>query len=86
MELVGLSPYSIGTQNRKLNILPYLMLFPIFPCSSCSPLDSRPLTPKSDSELVSKPLERSVQNNNPQMHWDWGELPQATKVREKKQE
>ncbi|KAM3851714.1 phosphatidate phosphatase LPIN1 isoform 2-T3 [Vipera latastei] len=45
-----------------------------------SPLDSRPLTPKSDSELVSKPLERSVQNNNPQMHWDWGELPQATKT------
>ncbi|KAL7988062.1 hypothetical protein Chor_006981 [Crotalus horridus] len=45
-----------------------------------SPLDSRSLTPKSDSELVSKPLERSVKNNNPQMHWDWGELPQATKT------
>uniref|UniRef100_A0A670ZA45 phosphatidate phosphatase n=1 Tax=Pseudonaja textilis TaxID=8673 RepID=A0A670ZA45_PSETE len=45
-----------------------------------SPSDSRPLTPKSDSELVSKPLERSVANNNPQMHWDWGELPQATKT------
>ncbi|XP_013916485.1 PREDICTED: phosphatidate phosphatase LPIN1-like, partial [Thamnophis sirtalis] len=45
-----------------------------------SPSDSRPLTPKSDSELISKPLERSVANNNPQMHWDWGELPQATKT------
>ncbi|XP_058034623.1 phosphatidate phosphatase LPIN1 isoform X2 [Ahaetulla prasina] len=45
-----------------------------------SPSDSRPLTPKSDSELVSKPLERSVANNNPQIHWDWGELPQATKT------
>ncbi|XP_026530087.1 phosphatidate phosphatase LPIN1 isoform X2 [Notechis scutatus] len=45
-----------------------------------SPSDSRPLTPKSDSELVSKPLERSIANNNPQIHWDWGELPQATKT------
>lgn len=44
-----------------------------------SPSGSRPPTPKSDSELVSKPLERGVQKNNPQMHWDWGELPQATK-------
>ncbi|XP_063170688.1 phosphatidate phosphatase LPIN1 [Candoia aspera] len=54
------------------------------PSSHCpatdSPSGSRPLTPKSDSELVSKPLERGVQNNNPQMHWDWGELPQATKA------
>nr|XP_056712262.1 phosphatidate phosphatase LPIN1 isoform X1 [Euleptes europaea] len=40
---------------------------------------SRPPTPKSDSELVSKPLERGIQKTNPQMHWDWGELPQATK-------
>ncbi|XP_053141598.1 phosphatidate phosphatase LPIN1 isoform X2 [Hemicordylus capensis] len=44
-----------------------------------SPSGSRPDTPKSDSELVSKSLERGVQKNNPQMHWDWGELPQATK-------
>lgn len=44
-----------------------------------SPSGSRPPTPKSDSELVSKPLERGVQKNNPQMHWDWGELPQAAK-------
>ncbi|XP_061478740.1 phosphatidate phosphatase LPIN1 isoform X3 [Rhineura floridana] len=44
-----------------------------------SPSSSRPPTPKSDSELVNKSLERGVQKNNPQMHWDWGELPQATK-------
>ncbi|XP_028578394.2 phosphatidate phosphatase LPIN1 isoform X2 [Podarcis muralis] len=46
---------------------------------SPSPSGSRPPTPKSDSELVNKSLERGVQKNNPQMHWDWGELPQATK-------
>ncbi|XP_034965720.2 phosphatidate phosphatase LPIN1 isoform X1 [Zootoca vivipara] len=45
-----------------------------------SPSGSRPPTPKSDSELVNKSLERGVQKNNPQMHWDWGELPQATKT------
>ncbi|KAM9154991.1 phosphatidate phosphatase LPIN1 isoform 2-T5 [Pangshura tecta] len=44
-----------------------------------SPSDSRPPTPKSDSELVSKPLDRGMQKNNPQMHWAWGELPQAAK-------
>uniref|UniRef100_A0A8D0G4R7 phosphatidate phosphatase n=1 Tax=Sphenodon punctatus TaxID=8508 RepID=A0A8D0G4R7_SPHPU len=38
-----------------------------------SPAGSRPPTPKSDSELVSKPLEKGVQKNNPQMHWAWGE-------------
>ncbi|NWV01275.1 LPIN1 phosphatase, partial [Upupa epops] len=42
-----------------------------------SPSDSRPSTPKSDSELVSKPMDRK---NNPQMHWAWGELPQAAKA------
>ncbi|XP_034965721.2 phosphatidate phosphatase LPIN1 isoform X2 [Zootoca vivipara] len=47
---------------------------------SPSPSGSRPPTPKSDSELVNKSLERGVQKNNPQMHWDWGELPQATKT------
>ncbi|KAJ7340929.1 hypothetical protein JRQ81_004216 [Phrynocephalus forsythii] len=45
-----------------------------------SPSGSRPPTPKSDSELVSKSTERGIQKNNPQMHWDWGELPQATKA------
>ncbi|XP_029452737.1 LOW QUALITY PROTEIN: phosphatidate phosphatase LPIN1 [Rhinatrema bivittatum] len=49
-----------------------------FPTSG-SPPGSRPPTPKSDSELVSKPLERGLQKNNPQMHWAWGELPQAAK-------
>ncbi|XP_074847379.1 phosphatidate phosphatase LPIN1 isoform X2 [Carettochelys insculpta] len=44
-----------------------------------SPSGSRPPTPKSDSELVSKPLDRGMQKNNPQMHWAWGELPQAAK-------
>lgn len=47
---------------------------------------SRPPTPKSDSELVSKPTERGIQKSNPQMHWDWGELPQATKVEEKEKQ
>ncbi|XP_038623788.1 phosphatidate phosphatase LPIN1 isoform X4 [Tachyglossus aculeatus] len=45
-----------------------------------SPSCSRPSTPKSDSELVSKPLERGLQKNNPEMHWPWGELPQAAKT------
>ncbi|NWR56378.1 LPIN1 phosphatase, partial [Bucorvus abyssinicus] len=42
--------------------------------------DSRPSTPKSDSELVSKPMDRSGLKNNPHMHWAWGELPQAAKA------
>ncbi|XP_038623628.1 phosphatidate phosphatase LPIN1 isoform X2 [Tachyglossus aculeatus] len=50
-----------------------------FPASQ-SPSCSRPSTPKSDSELVSKPLERGLQKNNPEMHWPWGELPQAAKT------
>ncbi|XP_042295651.1 phosphatidate phosphatase LPIN1 isoform X2 [Sceloporus undulatus] len=45
-----------------------------------SPSGSRPPTPKSDSELVNKSLDRGIQKSNPQMHWDWGELPQATKM------
>ncbi|XP_050806665.1 phosphatidate phosphatase LPIN1 isoform X3 [Gopherus flavomarginatus] len=44
-----------------------------------SPSGSRPPTPKSDSELVSKSLDRGMQKNNPQIHWAWGELPQAAK-------
>ncbi|XP_040283260.1 phosphatidate phosphatase LPIN1 isoform X1 [Bufo bufo] len=43
--------------------------------SGQSRLSSRPATPKSDSELVSKPLAPSELP----MHWAWGELPQATK-------
>ncbi|KAM4633908.1 phosphatidate phosphatase LPIN1-like [Polymixia lowei] len=40
-----------------------------------SPNSSRPTTPKSDSELMTKPSESA--NQNPAMHWAWGELPQA---------
>ncbi|XP_037668594.1 phosphatidate phosphatase LPIN1 isoform X2 [Choloepus didactylus] len=45
--------------------------------SSESPSASRPSTPKSDSELVSRSLERAAPRNNPEMLWLWGELPQA---------
>ncbi|XP_051472274.1 phosphatidate phosphatase LPIN1 isoform X3 [Apus apus] len=52
--------------------------------SHFSPTDSlsgsRPPTPQSDSELVSKPMDRSGLKNNPHMHWAWGELPQAAKA------
>ncbi|XP_036604658.1 phosphatidate phosphatase LPIN1 isoform X2 [Trichosurus vulpecula] len=48
--------------------------------SSESPSGSRPATPKSDSELVSKSLERGLQKSNPEMLWLWGELPQAAKT------
>ncbi|KAG7265889.1 hypothetical protein CRUP_009493, partial [Coryphaenoides rupestris] len=42
-----------------------------------SPNVSRPNTPKSDSELMTKPTESA--NQNPAMHWAWGELPQAAR-------
>uniref|UniRef100_A0AAV2KCT1 phosphatidate phosphatase n=1 Tax=Knipowitschia caucasica TaxID=637954 RepID=A0AAV2KCT1_KNICA len=35
---------------------------------------SRPTSPKSDSELLNKQVDE-----NPTMHWAWGELPQAAK-------
>lgn len=38
-----------------------------------SPGSSRPTSPKSDSELMTKESD----NQNPAMHWAWGELPQA---------
>ncbi|XP_067337142.1 phosphatidate phosphatase LPIN1 isoform X5 [Channa argus] len=44
---------------------------------SNSPGSSRPTSPKSDSELMTKPSE--TDNHNPAMHWAWGELPQAAK-------
>ncbi|KAM9635595.1 phosphatidate phosphatase LPIN1 isoform 1-T5 [Trichechus inunguis] len=47
--------------------------------ASESPSGSRPSTPKSDSELVSKSVDRTMQKNNPEMLWLWGELPQAAK-------
>uniref|UniRef100_A0A803TGH2 phosphatidate phosphatase n=1 Tax=Anolis carolinensis TaxID=28377 RepID=A0A803TGH2_ANOCA len=51
-----------------------------------SPSGSRPPTPKSDSELINKSSERGILKSDPQMHWDWGELPQATKVGEQTRE
>ncbi|CAI9602132.1 unnamed protein product [Staurois parvus] len=44
-----------------------------------SPPGSRPATPKSDSELVSKALDRGMAASEIPMHWAWGELPKATK-------
>uniref|UniRef100_A0A3B4YXI4 phosphatidate phosphatase n=1 Tax=Seriola lalandi dorsalis TaxID=1841481 RepID=A0A3B4YXI4_SERLL len=43
-----------------------------------SPGHSRPTSPKSDSELMTKPSD--TDNQNPAMHWAWGELPQAATV------
>ncbi|XP_029396356.1 phosphatidate phosphatase LPIN1 isoform X5 [Mus pahari] len=54
------------------------------PLQSChfhaseSPSGSRPSTPKSDSELVSKSADK-LPKNNLEMLWLWGELPQAAK-------
>lgn len=45
-----------------------------------SPSGSRPSTPKSDSELVSKSADRAAQKSNLEMLWLWGELPQAAKA------
>uniref|UniRef100_A0A8C2USG8 phosphatidate phosphatase n=2 Tax=Chinchilla lanigera TaxID=34839 RepID=A0A8C2USG8_CHILA len=47
------------------------------PCPS--PAGSRPSTPKSDSELVSKGSDRAAPRSNLEMLWLWGELPQAAK-------
>ncbi|GAB1297314.1 Phosphatidate phosphatase [Apodemus speciosus] len=47
---------------------------------SPSPRCSRPSTPKSDSELVSKSADRLTTKNNLEMLWLWGELPQAAKA------
>ncbi|XP_034369751.1 phosphatidate phosphatase LPIN1 isoform X10 [Arvicanthis niloticus] len=55
------------------------------PLQSChfhaseSPSGSRPSTPKSDSELVSKSADRLTPKSNLEMLWLWGELPQAAK-------
>ncbi|XP_077409638.1 phosphatidate phosphatase LPIN1 [Vanacampus margaritifer] len=40
-----------------------------------SPGNSRPTSPKSDSELMTKPSDEGSQDSA--MHWAWGELPQA---------
>ncbi|KAM4041319.1 phosphatidate phosphatase LPIN1 isoform 2-T2 [Anomaloglossus baeobatrachus] len=44
-----------------------------------SPPGSRPATPKSDSELVNKSMERGMTPSELPMQWTWGELPKATK-------
>ncbi|XP_028652683.1 phosphatidate phosphatase LPIN1 isoform X2 [Erpetoichthys calabaricus] len=44
--------------------------------NSCG--SSRPSTPKSDSELVTKSAEK-LNHDIPNMQWDWGELPQEEK-------
>uniref|UniRef100_A0A8C6TW50 phosphatidate phosphatase n=1 Tax=Neogobius melanostomus TaxID=47308 RepID=A0A8C6TW50_9GOBI len=49
-------------------------LLPTRSCFSLSPGGSRPTSPKSDSELMKQ---SDADNENPQMHWAWGELPQA---------
>lgn len=58
------------------------LIFPpkLWVCVSQSPSSSRPSTPKSDSELVSKSVDRTLQKSNLEMLWLWGELPQAAKV------
>uniref|UniRef100_A0A8C0BTW5 phosphatidate phosphatase n=1 Tax=Buteo japonicus TaxID=224669 RepID=A0A8C0BTW5_9AVES len=58
----------------------YFWFCSIFRLFFFSPSGSRPPTPQSDSELVSKPTDRSGLKNNPHMHWAWGELPQAAKA------
>ncbi|XP_037101047.1 phosphatidate phosphatase LPIN1 isoform X1 [Syngnathus acus] len=40
-----------------------------------SPGNSRPASPKSDSEIMRKPSDAG--NQDSAMHWAWGELPQA---------
>lgn len=37
--------------------------------------NSRPTSPKSDSELITRLSD--AESQNPEMHWAWGELPQA---------
>lgn len=63
----------VPLQRRQLFNL-CLSSIPLF-----SPGNSRPSSPKSDSELMTKPSD--ADNQNPTMHWAWGELPQAATVR-----
>lgn len=70
-----------GHQFGKHSVLcGYFCFCNIFCLFFFSPSDSRPPTPQSDSELVSKSTDRSGLKDNPHMHWAWGELPQAAKV------
>uniref|UniRef100_A0A671WRQ9 phosphatidate phosphatase n=1 Tax=Sparus aurata TaxID=8175 RepID=A0A671WRQ9_SPAAU len=53
----------------------------IYTRSDGDPGNSRPTSPKSDSELMTKPSD--AESQNPAMHWAWGELPQAATVTKK---
>uniref|UniRef100_A0AAQ4PY95 phosphatidate phosphatase n=1 Tax=Gasterosteus aculeatus aculeatus TaxID=481459 RepID=A0AAQ4PY95_GASAC len=67
----GRSP--VSTQKKQLRSLWFV---------SFSPGNSRPTSPKSDSELMTKPSE-SEADQNPAMLWAWGELPHAATVPER---
>lgn len=79
------SPSSLVDCQRTPPHLAESVLSSSCPLQSChfhaseSPSGSRPSTPKSDSELVSKSADRLTPKNNLEMLWLWGELPQAAK-------
>lgn len=79
------SPSSLEDCHRTSPHLTEGVLSSSCPLQSChfhaseSPSGSRPATPKSDSELVSKSADRLTPKNNLEMLWLWGELPQAAK-------
>lgn len=79
------SPSSLEDCHRTSPHLTEGVLSSSCPLQSChfhaseSPSGSRPATPKSDSELVSKSADRLTSKNNLEMLWLWGELPQAAK-------
>uniref|UniRef100_A0A803T7K1 phosphatidate phosphatase n=1 Tax=Anolis carolinensis TaxID=28377 RepID=A0A803T7K1_ANOCA len=83
VQQIGLKRYiNISPPFSYFSPMPYSVVF----LSFYSPSGSRPPTPKSDSELINKSSERGILKSDPQMHWDWGELPQATKVGEQTRE
>ncbi|XP_072107361.1 phosphatidate phosphatase LPIN1-like isoform X13 [Mobula birostris] len=73
----------LQVQNRTLVNITHSQVHP-YSDTECSSRHSHsrfhPPTPNSDSELVSKPSERGIQNINTQVHWAWGELPQSAKL------
>uniref|UniRef100_A0A2I4BLZ5 phosphatidate phosphatase n=2 Tax=Austrofundulus limnaeus TaxID=52670 RepID=A0A2I4BLZ5_AUSLI len=50
--------------------------------SPCTVIESEPMSPKSDSELIVKPAE-FVFRTEPHMQWSWGEFPESTRVNKK---
>uniref|UniRef100_A0A4W3I705 phosphatidate phosphatase n=1 Tax=Callorhinchus milii TaxID=7868 RepID=A0A4W3I705_CALMI len=66
------SRYIFSKVDQSTVIFPPIAIYPFL-------TGSRPPTPNSDSELVSKPSDRGMQLNS-QMHWAWGELPHTGKV------